>query len=101
MQTRRERIGTNALKSITRCLLLISISSASYAQTPRNETERFDSAASEFITMGRGKVKAENGSLVTKDACACFGEKDWKNYKISFSARTPSVTLQAQLEFKC
>jgi hypothetical protein len=69
----------NKLKFLKSCLLLIFISIPLHAQTSFNEIENFDADTSNFITIGRGMVKVENGTLVTKDAYACFGEKDWKN----------------------
>ena len=87
----------NKLKLLRSCFLLIFVSAALHAQTSFNEIEKFDSDTSKFVTIGRGMIKAENGTLFTKNAFACFGERDWKNYKISFSARTAANEQQVQI----
>jgi hypothetical protein len=87
----------NILKLLKSIILLIFISTALHAQTSFNEIEKFDSVTSQITTAGRGMVKSENGTLITKDAYACFGEKNWKNYKVSFNARTPPDEEQVQI----
>src|SRR5208283_127792 len=79
------------------CLLLILTSSALHAQSRFGETESFDFDTSRFVSIGRGCVKPDNGAIVNKDVYACFGKKDWKNYRVCFSARTPAVEQQVRI----
>jgi hypothetical protein len=79
------------------CLLLILTRSALPAQSRFSETESFDSGTSRFVSTGRGYVIPDNGAIVTKDAYARFGKKDWKNYRVCFNARTRADEQQVQI----
>ena len=59
--------------------------------------EDFSNTDSKLNTIGRGVCKVENGVLKSKDSYTCFGNPEWKNYKISFKARVPENAEQVQI----
>jgi hypothetical protein len=60
--------------------------------------ENFSNPANAGIKMiGRGECKVNDGVLKSKDAYVCFGNSDWKNYRITFKARVPEDAEQVQI----
>lgn len=47
--------------------------------------------------VGRGIAKIEDGVFKSKDAYACFGNPEWRNYEFSFKARTPNANEPVQI----
>ncbi|MGB4415853.1 MAG: sugar-binding domain-containing protein [Paludibacter sp.] len=67
----------------------------SYGNTPF--TENFDNTSVVLKTIGRGNCRLENGVFKSKDAYSCFGDKNLKDYRFSFSARAPKDAEQVQI----
>jgi hypothetical protein len=82
-------------KAIVGLLLLVSIQFIS-AQNSEFRTD-FSNPEIPLKTIGRGTNKIENGVLKSKDAYACFGHPEWKNYAIQFKARAPKGAEQVQI----
>jgi len=59
--------------------------------------ENFDNATITLKTIGRGNCRIENGIFKSKNAYSCFGEKNLKNYRFTFSACTPKDAEQVQI----
>lgn len=65
---------------------------------PANKlTEKFDNSQMNLTTIGRGINKVENGVLKSKDAYVAFGDKELKDYTVTFRARTPKNAEQVQI----
>lgn len=77
-------------------LTLSLINQVISAQQPEFKTD-FSNATTPLKTIGRGITKIENGVLKSKDAYACFGNTEWKNYSIQFKARAPQGADQVQI----
>lgn len=50
-----------------------------------------------YSKIGRGECSIENGVLTSRDAYASFGDKNWKNYRVTFEAKVPSTEEQVQI----
>jgi len=72
------------------------ISNIATAQLPSFKDD-FSVAGQTLKIVGRGECTVENGVLVSKDAYACFGNPEWRNYSISFKARAPEDAEQVQI----
>lgn len=83
------------LKASLFLLLFLSIQTIS-AQQSEFKTD-FSNANTPLKTIGRGINKIENGVLKSKDAYACFGNLEWKNYTVKFKARAPKGAEQVQI----
>ena len=79
---------------ITPCIWLI-MSSGLLAGSLYNET--FENSSASLNILGRGNCRIENGVFKSKDSYACFGNKEWSDYKISFKARAPHDAEQVQI----
>jgi len=77
-------------------LLAFAISSIATAQ-PFTLKESFSTPQQALKVVGRGECKIEDGVLRSKDAYACFGDSEWKNYSVSFKARAPEDAEQVQI----
>lgn len=86
----------NFLQKTTLLLLTIFSILTISAQQAEFKTD-FSNASIPLKTIGRGSNRIENGVLISKDAYACFGNADWKNYSISFKARAPKGAEQVQI----
>lgn len=51
----------------------------------------------ELKVVGKGHCQIIDGVLSSKDAYACFGTHDMRNYKLSFKARAPKNAEQVQI----
>ncbi|MCW3092988.1 MAG: cbgA 2 [Ferruginibacter sp.] len=67
------------------------------AQTGIQLNEKFDAPAARYEKIGRGVISIGNGVLKTTDAYAAFGESNWADYEMKFSARTPATKEQVQI----
>jgi hypothetical protein len=76
-------------------LFFLSIQTIS-AQHSEFKTD-FTNANIQLKTVGRGVNKIGNGVLKSKDAYACFGNLEWKNYTLKFKARAPKGAEQVQI----
>ena len=54
-------------------------------------------AGQKLKVIGRGECTIADGALSSKDAYACFGNPEWKNYTVSFRARAPKDAEQVQI----
>ncbi len=52
-----------------------------------------------FTKIGKGECSLSNGTLVSRDAYASFGNADWENYRMTFEARVPKTEEQVQIWF--
>lgn len=59
----------------------------------------FNDTNTEFIKTGKGDCYIDDAKLVSREAYAAFGSKDWKNYRMTFEARTPETEEQVQIWF--
>lgn len=59
--------------------------------------ENFSDNTLQLNTVGRGECRVNGGVLKARDAYALFGNPDWKNYTMSFRARTPGNEEQVQI----
>ncbi|MDP4240567.1 MAG: glycoside hydrolase family 2 TIM barrel-domain containing protein [Bacteroidota bacterium] len=84
----------NTIKFI---LLFMFVFMGLQAQKVMPFKENFDKQDTQIRITGRGICKIENGVLKTKDAYASFGEHNWANYEIRFSARTPENEKKVQI----
>lgn len=48
-------------------------------------------------TVGRGECRVAGGVFTSRGAYALFGEKEWKNYEMTFRARAPKDAEQVQI----
>lgn len=79
-------------------LLLFFIFSNLIAFAQRFEFQtQFNDPAADLKTVGRGNCKIADGMFKSKDAYACFGKNDWKNYSFKFRARAPIEANQVQI----
>jgi len=60
-------------------------------------TEDFSDNTTTLNIVGRGNCSVKDGLLHAKDAYALFGSPDWKDYTVSFKARTPGNESQVQI----
>jgi beta-galactosidase len=81
----------------TGSLMLVFALARVGAQQDFDVKERFDNPNVRINKVGRGTCKIENGVLKTKDAYATFGEHNWADYEVNFSARTPVSEGQVQI----
>ncbi len=75
------------------CLLTIICNLGMEAQTK----ETFSDPQSKLTIIGRGNCRIENGVFLSKDAYACFGDQEMKNYTFTFRARAPKDAEQVQI----
>lgn len=59
--------------------------------------ETFSDSQSKLTIIGRGNCRIENGVFLSKDAYACFGDQEMKNYTFTFRARAPKDAEQVQI----
>ncbi|KAA6300618.1 MAG: hypothetical protein EZS26_003241 [Candidatus Ordinivivax streblomastigis] len=86
------------LKSfVSRLLCGLALASAVQAQQASSQTETFSDTKLSLKITGRGDCKIENGVLKSKDAYVCFGNPNWKNYRITFKARVSDEAEQVQI----
>lgn len=78
-------------------ILTILIQSVTHAQTEFTLSTNFTDHVPKYEIISRGVVKAENGVLTTKEAYATFGENNWKDYEITFKARTAAHEKEVQI----
>ncbi|HTI07257.1 MAG TPA: glycoside hydrolase family 2 TIM barrel-domain containing protein [Puia sp.] len=79
-------------------LLLTLLTVRSDAQSTYHLETNFGSGdTTTYETIGRGACTIANGVFQTKKAYARFGQPDWKNYTIRFSARNPDTADQVQI----
>jgi len=83
-------------KFIVLYLFIFAISNIATAQS-FSLKENFSTPQQTIKVIGRGACAIENGILSSKDAYACFGDSDWKNYSVSFKARAPEDAEQVQI----
>lgn len=57
----------------------------------------FENSQMKLSTIGRGECKIQNGVLESKDSYACFGNKLWKDYVVTFKARAPKGAEEVQI----
>ncbi len=88
------RIFSRIIKSI---LLLFLTLVKLNAQPGIKLQEKFEEPGHSMEKTGRGLCTIANGVLKTKDSYASFGENDWANYEVQFSARTPVPEAQVQI----
>ncbi|MBM3414535.1 MAG: glycoside hydrolase family 2 [Bacteroidetes bacterium] len=67
-----------------------------FAQSFSLKTDFSDSAAN-LKKIGRGTCTIADGVFKSKDAYACFGNVEWKNYVLQFKARAPQYADQVQI----
>ncbi len=60
-------------------------------------SEKFTKASTPLDIIGRGNCRIENGVFKSKDSYACFGNKEWSNYTITFKAQVPENAQQVQI----
>jgi len=90
-------------KLFTLCFAFVLLTGRSDAQSNYHFETNFDSGNTNYETIGRGTctiikdATGNNGILQTKKAYARFGQSDWKNYSIRFSARNPDTADQVQI----
>ncbi len=77
--------------------LFLFIISNVQAQSEFQLKEKFDTPTSKYDKIGRGTSKIENSVLTTKDVYLCFGENNWADYEVKFSARVPVTANQVQI----
>ena len=73
----------------------ILMSAGLFAKSSYNEA--FENSSTSLIIWDRGDCRIENGVFKSKDSYACFGNKDWDNYTITFKARAPHHAEQVQI----
>ena len=59
--------------------------------------EKFENQSLNLTTIGRGDCRIEDGVFKSKDSYACFGDKNLKDYRFTFSARAPRDAEQVQI----
>lgn len=67
-----------------------------YGQTIVKLQEKFDHVIL-LEKIGRGVCEVKGNLLKTQGAYVLFGENNWKNYEITFRARTPKNESQVQI----
>jgi len=78
--------------------LFYAISISSSIVTAQQSSWKEDFSVSDSLKIiGRGECAIKGGVLRSKDAYACFGNPEWKNYSISFKARAPKDAEQVQI----
>ena len=91
------------IDKLTLCFAFVLLTGRSVAQSNYHFETNFDSGTTNYETIGRGScniikdARKNNGILQTKKASARFGQPDWKNYSIRFSARNPDTADQVQI----
>lgn len=50
-----------------------------------------------FTKIGKGDCFIKNNVLISRSAYASFGNKNWRNYRVSFEAKVPSSEEQVQI----
>jgi hypothetical protein len=60
-------------------------------------SEDFEDRSKNLNIIGRGICKIESGIFKSKDAYACFGDKNIQNYRFMFKARAPKDAEQVQI----
>nr|WP_294897551.1 glycoside hydrolase family 2 TIM barrel-domain containing protein [uncultured Pedobacter sp.] len=83
------------LKSI--CIVMGLISLLTHANAQSSIAENFSNSAESLNIIGRGITKIENGVFTAKDAYACFGDKNLKDFRFTFEARAPKTAKQVQI----
>lgn len=76
---------------------IIVFASTVIGQNPLIIKGRFDNNDIVYTRIGKGECYIEDGSLISKEAYASFGNADWKNYRITFDARVPDTEEQVQI----
>jgi len=69
--------------------------SSSHAQLKISPKDNFE--ATGFTKVGKGVCFVNDGTLISRDAYASFGNTDWKNYHVSFEAKVPSSEELVQI----
>src|SRR5882762_6648182 len=88
--TCRRKPQRATIRGIALSLLLALLTAGSDAQSTVHLDTNFGSGdTTTYETIGRGACTIANGVFRTKKAYARFGQPDWKNYTIRFSARNP------------
>ncbi len=78
--------------------ILLGIGLCGMQQTSAQSlSENFSDSRSTLTTVGRGQCTVKGGSLFAKDAYALFGKPEWKDYTMTFKARTPKEEDQVQI----
>ena len=67
----------------------------STAQIRISAENNFENIA--YTKIGKGECSISNGTLVSRDAYASFGNADWKNYRVSFEAKVSGAQEQVQI----
>ncbi|MDP4289943.1 MAG: glycoside hydrolase family 2 TIM barrel-domain containing protein [Bacteroidota bacterium] len=67
------------------------------AQSNFKIEENFEKLYPKCEKIGNGICKIDKGILITRNAYACYGEQNWSNYEIKFSARTPATEKQVEI----
>jgi hypothetical protein len=86
---------SNLKRTVFFATFLVLILFNGYGNNPL--TENFDNSSATLSTIGKGNCRIENGVFKSKDAYALFGDKDLKNYRLTFSARAPKNAEQVQI----
>lgn len=81
----------------TNLLFLLLITFNLHAQSGFKLEEGFNAPSVKYDKIGRGICKVENSVLTTKNAYLCFGENNWTDYEVKFSARVPDTAKQVQI----
>ncbi len=79
-------------------MLLFALTPAGlFAQPGINLATDFNDNTTGFGQTGRGLIQVRQGVLSAKDAWASFGQSGWRDYEVSFKARTPENEDQVQI----
>src|SRR6476469_3049598 len=85
-------------KTLKRTLLLACLISLTFFTIKAQSlVENFSNGAQHLKVIGRGITKIENGVFTAKDAYACFGDKNLKDFRFTFEARAPKKAKQVQI----
>lgn len=76
-------------------VLLLAVSVTSYGQTVMSLDFSDENMAIE--TVGRGECCIEDGILSAENAYCVLGDKEWRDYTMSFRARVPENAEQVQI----
>src|ERR1700761_3169293 len=85
------------MKKINYLLFLLLCSSTLFAQSDIKLEENFNNSSAKYEKIGRGLCKIENSLLTTRDAYLAFGQNNWADYEVKFSARVPDTAKQVQI----
>lgn len=100
-QMRPEKGLFSATPTIWLCLLMAAFCLFTFTDSVAQSTgllqDAFSKATLSFTRTGRGICKIVQGTLVTREAYAGFGDSSWANYQFTVDAKVPASAPEVQI----